>query len=110
MRFYYYKNDNKKEIRKIDRDNICKDIDTKARLWAEDVQEVREDYERVIKEVYPSANEYSDQVKMIPDVYEQRQSLKANIFKATYQNYDGMFDIEGLDASSHNLSATLKAS
>ena len=110
MRFYYYKNDNKKEIRKIDRDNICKDIDTKARLWSEDVQEVREDYERVIKEVYPSANEYSDQVKMIPDVYEQRQSLKANIFKATYQNYDGMFDIEGLDASSHNLSATLKAS
>ncbi len=110
MRFYYYKNDNKKEIRKIDRDSICKDIDTKARLWAEDVKEVREDYDRVVKEIYPSANEHSDQVKMIPDVYEQRQSLKANIFKSTYQNYDGMFDIEGLDITSHELSAILKAS
>ena len=110
MRFYYYKNDNKKEIRKIDRDSICKDIDAKARLWAEDVNEVREDYNRVVKEIYPSANEHSDQVKMIPDVYEQRQSLKANIFKSTYQNYDGMFDIEGLDVASHELSAILKAS
>ena len=109
MRFYYYKNDNKKEIRKIDRDNICKDIDTKARLWAEDTKEVREDYERVVREIYPSANEYKDQVKMIPDVYEQRQSLRANIFKATYQNYDGMFDIEGLDYQSHELGAILKS-
>ena len=30
MRFYYYKDDNKKEIRKIDRDNICEDINNKA--------------------------------------------------------------------------------
>ena len=110
MRFYYYKNDTKKEIRKIDRDNICKDIDEKARLWAEDVQEVKDDYDRVVKEIYPSANEYKDQVKMIPDVYEQRQSLRANIFKSTYQNYDGMFDIEGLDSKSHELSAILKSS
>ena len=51
MRFYYYKNDTKKEIRKIDRDNICKDIDEKARLWAEDVQEVKDDYDRVVKEM-----------------------------------------------------------
>lgn len=109
MRFYYYKGDNKKEIRKIDRDNICEDICKKAKAWASDVEEVREDYERVIREVYPSANEYKDQVKMIPDVYEQRQSLRANIFKSTYQNYDGMFDIEGLDPQSHEVSAVLKS-
>ena len=83
MTIYYYKNETKKEIRKIDRDNICKDIDEKARLWAEDVQEVKDDYDRVVKEIYPSTNEYKDQVKMIPDVYEQRQSLRANIFKST---------------------------
>ena len=46
---------------------------------------------------------------MIPDVYEQRQSLKANMYRATYQNYDGMFDIEGLDPESHELSAMLKS-
>ena len=73
MRFYYYKGDNKKEIRKIDRDNICKDINEKATIWSKDVEEVREDYDRVVREIYPSANEYKDQVKMIPDVYEQRQ-------------------------------------
>ena len=109
MRFYYYKDDNKKEIRKIDRDNICADINKKAKVWSQDVEEVREDYERVVREIYPSANEYKDQVKMIPDVYEQRQSLKANMYKATYQNYDGMFDIEGLDPESHQLSAMLKS-
>lgn len=109
MRFYYYKDDNKKEIRKIDRDNICEDINKKAKQWADDVREVREDYDRVVREIYPSANEHKDMVKMIPDVYEQRQSLRANIFKATYQNYDGMFDIEGLDPQSHELSAMLKS-
>ena len=109
MRFYYYKDDNKKEIRKIDRDNICCDINNKAKIWSKDVQEVREDYDRVVNEIYPSTNDYKDQVKMIPDVYEQRQSLKANMYKATYQNYDGMFDIEGLDPESHELSAMLKS-
>ena len=109
MRFYYYKDDNKKEIRKIDRDNICCDINNKAKIWSKDTQEVREDYDRVVNEIYPSTNEYKDQVKMIPDVYEQRQSLKANMYKATYQNYDGMFDIEGLDPESHELSAMLKS-
>ena len=109
MRFYYYKDDNKKEIRKIDRDNICEDINNKAKQWSKDVEEVREDYDRVVREIYPSANEYKDQVKMIPDVYEQRQSLRANLFKSTYQNYDGMFDIEGLDPESHELSAMLKS-
>ena len=109
MRFYYYKDDNKKEIRKIDRDNICEDINNKAKQWATDVEEVRQDYERVVREIYPSANEYKAEVKLIPDVYEQRQSLRANIFKATYQNYDGMFDIQGLDPESHNMSARLKS-
>ena len=109
MRFYYYKNDNKKEIRKIDRDNICEDINEKAKIWAEDVKEVREDYDRVVREIYPSANEYKEQVKMIPDVYEQRQTIKSNLFKSTYQNYDGAFDIEGLDTRSHSLSAILKS-
>ena len=109
MRFYYYKDNNKKEIRKIDRDNICEDINNKAKQWSRDVEEVREDYERVVREIYPSANEYKAQVKLIPDVYEQRQSLRANIFKATYQNYDGMFDIEGLDEQSHDMSAMLKS-
>jgi hypothetical protein len=109
MRFYYYKDNNKKEIRKIDRDNICCDINNKAKIWSKDVEEVREDYDRVVNEIYPSTHEYKDQVKMIPDVYEQRQSLKANMYKATYQNYDGMFDIEGLDPESHEMSAMLKS-
>ena len=109
MRFYYYKDNNKKEVRKIDRDTICKDIDEKAKLWIKDTEEVREDYDRVVNEIYPSTHEFKDQVKMIPDVYEQRQSLKANIYKSTYQNYDGMFDIEGLDPESHEMSAMLKS-
>ena len=38
MRFYYYKDNNKKEIRKIDRDNICEDINNKAKQAKQNAQ------------------------------------------------------------------------
>lgn len=110
MRLYYYKDDNQKMLRKIDRDNIVDDICQKAKIWAEDVVEVRQDYERVNRELFPSTVPNRRDVKLIPDVYEQAQTYKANIYKSTYQNYDGMFDIEGEDPQSHSLSAILKAS
>src|SRR5574344_1311917 len=110
MRFYYYDKDNKKEIKKIDRDNIASDICNKLKTWSQDVEEVKHDYDRIIKEVYPCSNRNQQKIKLIPDVYEQFNTYKANIFKSTYQNYDGMFDIEGLDERSHNVSAILKSS
>lgn len=109
MRFYYYKNDNKKEIKKIDRDNIAEDICEKAKIWHDDVQAVKQDFDRIKQEIFPDTANLED-VKLIPDVYEQAQTYRANIFKSTYQNYDGTFDIEGQDARSHNLSALYKAS
>lgn len=110
MRLYYYKDDNQKMLRKIDRDNIVEDICQKAKRWSEDVTEVRQDYERVNRELFPNTVPNKRNVKLIPDVYEQVQTYKANIYKSTYQNYDGMFDIEGEDPQSHSLSAILKAS
>lgn len=110
MRLYYYKDDNQKMLRKIDRDNIVEDICQKAKCWASDIEEVRQDYERINRELFPSTVPNKRDVKLIPDVYEQAQTYKANIYKSTYQNYDGMFDIEGEDPQSHSLSAVLKAS
>lgn len=110
MRLYYYKDDNQKMLRKVDRENIAEDICKKAKQWHEDVQEVREDYERINRELFPSTVPNKRDVKLIPDVYEQYQTYKANIFKSTYQNYDGMFDIEGQDPESHSISAIYKAS
>ena len=109
MRFYYYKGDNKKEIKKIDRDNIACDINEKAKTWNEDTVQVRTDYERIKGEIFPDTTNLAD-IKLIPDVYEQAQTYQANIYKATYQNYDGMFDVEGQDVRSHNISAIYKAS
>lgn len=109
MRFYYLKNDNKKEINKIDRDNIAYDICEKARIWHDDVQDVKTDFDRIKEEIFPDMAHLQD-VKLIPDVYEQAQTYRANIFKSTYQNYDGTFDIEGQDTRSHNMSAIYKAS
>lgn len=109
MRFYYYKNDNKKEIKKIDRDNIAHDICEKAKTWHDDVEAVKQDFDRIKEEIFPDTV-LMEKVKLIPDVYEQAQTYRANIFKSTYQNYDGTFDIEGQDARSHNLSALYKAS
>lgn len=111
MRFYYYKNDNKKEIKKIDRDNIAKDISDKCRTWHEDTQDVRDDYKRIIRDVFPSiVTGQQNKIKLIPDVYEQRQTYISNMFKATYSSYEGMFDVEGQDPEAHNVSAILKAS
>ena len=110
MRLYYYKDDNQKMLRKIDRDNIVDDICKKAKAWHEDTLEVRNDYNRINREIFPSTVADRRNVKLIPDVYEQYQTYKANIFKSTYQNYDGMFDIEGEDPESHSISAILKAS
>lgn len=113
MRFYYYKGDNKKEIKKIDRENIAQDISKKCRVWHDDTQEVRADYDRVRREIFPSiykGKQVDERIKLIPDVYEQRQTYIANMFKATYSSYEGMFDVEGQDPQSHNVSAILKAS
>ena len=108
MRFYYYKGDNKKEIQKIDRDNIAEDICEKAKLWHDDTMAVRQDFDRIRGEIFPDTQTLDD-IKLIPDVYEQSQTYKANIFKSTYQNYDGMFDIEGQDVRSNNISGIYKA-
>lgn len=110
MRLYYITDNNRKMLRKIDRDNVVEDICNKAKVWHDDVQDVRDDYERINKELFPSSVANKRDVKLIPDVYEQTQTYKANIYKSTYQNYDGMFDIEGLDPRSHSVSAILKAS
>lgn len=110
MRLYYYKDDNQKMLRKIDRDNIAEDICKKAKSWHEDTLEVRNDFNRINREIFPSTVADRRNVKLIPDVYEQYQTYKANIYKSTYQNYDGMFDIEGEDPESHSISAILKAS
>lgn len=110
MRLYYITDNNQKMLRKIDRDNIVEDICCKARLWHEDTIEVRDDYDRINRELFPSSVANKRNVKLIPDVYEQVQTYKANIYKSTYQNYDGMFDIEGLDPRSHSVSAILKSS
>ena len=109
MRFYYYKGDNKKELEKIDRDNIAEDIVKKARCWHDDIEFCEIDFKRIQGEIFTDTSDLGE-VKLIPDVYEQSQTYKANIFKATYQNADGMFDIEGQDVRSHNLAATYKAS
>lgn len=108
MRFYYYKNDNKKEIQKIDRDNIAEDICKKAKDWHDDTIAVRQDFDRIRSEIFPDTSSLED-IKLIPDVYEQAQTYRANIFKSTYQNYDGMFDIEGQDVQSNAISGIYKA-
>ena len=87
MRLYYYKDDNQKMLRKIDRDNIVEDICQKAKRWSEDVTEVRQDYERVNRELFPNTVPNKRNVKLIPDVYEQVQTYKANIYSHIHKDF-----------------------
>ena len=110
MGIYYYKGGDKKLLRKAKRDDVCADIVNKFNLWYADLEPSRQDTVAILKELFPHYNQKKKEVKKIPDVYEQYKTYTSAMFKATYQNYDGMVDIEGEDLRSNNLAGAYKAS
>ena len=110
MATYYYKDDVKKMLSKIDRDSIATDIKSKAKSWYSDLTDPRQDAERLLKEIFPDYNQVDRKQKKIPDVYEQYKTYESAIFKATYESLDGMFDIQGEDVRSNSMASIWKAS
>lgn len=113
MAVYEYKPNTKFDRRsfsKDKRDTIVNDINSKFQKWYPQLTQARKDTVALLKEIFPCYKNTSGEVKKIPDVYEQYQTYCAAIYRATYQSYDGMFDIEGQDLRSNNMASIYKSS
>lgn len=107
---YYYKDNSKKLLSKNKREEIARDICEKFKTWYNDLTYAREETVKTLRDIFPGYNDNKDKVKKVPSTYEQFKTYISAIYRATYQSYEGMFDIEGQDLRSNNISSIYKAS
>ena len=107
---FYYKDNQKKLLSKNKRDAIAEDIKEKFKLWYSDLKVAREDAVKLLKDLYPGYDNDVYKIKKVPSTYEQLKTYESAIYRATYQNYDGMIDIEGQNLRSNNIASIYKAS
>lgn len=107
----FYTKDNKKKLLTKDRRSaIASDIDTKFKLWYSDLYISRLETLKLLRDLFPGYANEGMKLKKVPSTYEQAKTYESAIYRATYQNYDGIVDIEGQDLRSNNLAGIYKAS
>lgn len=107
---YYYKDNQKKLLSRSKRDAIANDIKSKLKLWYQDLKSAREDAVKLLKDLFPGYDNDVYKIKKVPSTYEQLKTYESAIYRATYQNYDGIVDIEGQNLRSNNIASIYKAS
>ena len=107
---YYYKDNEKKLLQKDKREAICKDIKCKFKTWYADLSTAREEAVKLLRDLFPGYDADVYKIKKVPSTYEQFKTYESAIYRATYQNYDGIVDVEGQDLRSNNLASIYKAS
>lgn len=107
---YYIKDNKKKLLTKDRRCEICTDINEKFKTWYSDLGVSRAETLKLLKDLYPGYANEGLKLKKVPSTYEQFKTYTSAIYRSTYQNYDGLVDIEGQDLRSNNLSGIYKAS
>jgi hypothetical protein len=76
--------------------------------WYKDLEPSRKETADILKKLFPDTSD--SKIDKVPDLYEQFQTYCSAIQRATYEDYNGIVDIEGLDLSSNALAATYKSS
>ena len=107
---YYIKDNKKKLLSKDRRSDIVADIEQKFKLWYDDLYVSRQETLKLLKDLFPGYANEAQKLKKVPSTYEQVKTYESAIYRSTYQNYDGIVDIEGQDLRSNNLSGIYKAS
>lgn len=107
---YYIKDNKKKLLTKDRRSAICNDINEKFKTWYADLYVSRQETLKLLKDLFPGYANEAQKLKKVPSTYEQLKTYESAIYRATYQNYDGIVDIEGQDLRSNNLAGIYKAS
>lgn len=107
---YYFKDNEKKLLAKDKREDICNDINNKFKIWYQDLSKSREEAIKLLRDIFPGYDNNVYKIKKVPSTYEQFKTYESAIYRATYQNYDSIVDIEGQDLRSNNISSIYKAS
>lgn len=107
---YYIKDNKRKLLTKDRRDAIVADINDKFKTWYDDLAVSRRETLKLLKDLFPGYSDDCNRLKKVPSTYEQVKTYESAIYRATYQNYDGIVDIEGQDLRSNNLAGVYKAS
>ena len=107
---YYIKDNKKKLLTKDRRCAIAQDICEKFKLWYDDLYISRQETLKLLKDIFPGYASEGVKLKKVPSTYEQYKTYESAIYRSTYQNYDGLVDIEGQDLRSNNLAGIYKAS
>ena len=107
---YYFKDNEKKLLAKDKREDICNDINNKLTTWYQDLSKPREEAIKLMRDIFPGYDNNVYKIKKVPSTYEQFKTYESAIYRATYQNYDSIVDIEGQDLRSNNISSIYKAS
>lgn len=107
---YYFKDNEKKLLAKDKREDICNDINNKFQIWYQDLSKSREEAIKLLRDIFPGYDNNVYKIKKVPSTYEQFKTYESAIYRATYQNYDSIVDIEGQDLRSNNISSIYKAS
>ena len=107
---YYIKDNKKKLLTKDRRADIVSDIETKFKTWYQDLGISRQETLKLLRDLYPGYANEAQKLKKVPSTYEQLKTYESAIYRSTYQNYDGIVDVEGQDLRSNNLAGIYKAS
>ena len=108
MTTYFYKENKKVTLTPEKRETICSDIKGMLKKWYKDLEPSRKETADILKKLFPDTSD--SKIDKVPDLYEQFQTYCSAIQRATYEDYNGIVDIEGLDLSSNALAATYKSS
>lgn len=80
--------------------------------WDNDRNSQREQYEKIVESLYLDVthNERNnDETILLPQIYEQFNTLKSSIIKSNFQNLDMTFNVEGEDQQSQDNATLQKA-
>lgn len=107
---YFYKANEKIRLTPNKRTLYCNTINGLFKNFYKDLQDSRDDYIKIMKDIYPSLTGENEKLNKIPSLYEQYRTYISMLHRGCFPSYDAILDIEGLDRRSNDLAGTYKAS
>lgn len=112
MSTYIYDYNNVLNPTQDQKDAIIDLITNNYKDWDDDASARRAQWDKIEKTLYVdiTGNDRADSENiLLPEVYEQHQTLLANMIKSNFQNEDMSFNVQGEDANSEQTATLQKA-
>ncbi len=112
MKLFTYESDDTFKPNDDQKVELVSQIVENYKNWDEDRSPQREQYEKIEESLYidiTQDNVQNNESILLPQIYEQYQTLSSNITKSNFQNEDMMFNVEGEDEESQQTATMQKA-